>query len=124
MYTRINFVCKILCILNISFVIYAAYLFQALGSYMTPPFGKKLLNHMTKWSFGISSCLLHGLSSPRNGNFKTFNASGKHVRAIYTPYTPLLYSKTGVCRGIPIFLIFTLKHRLWVLVRTASTRRF
>ena len=29
--------------------------------------------------------------------------------------TPLLYSKTGVCRGIPIFLIFAPKHRLWVL---------
>ena len=40
------------------------------------------------------------------------------------PHTPLLYSKTGVCRGIPIFLIFALKHRLWVLVRTASGRRF
>ena len=26
------------------------------------------------------------------------------------PYTPLLYSKAGVCRGIPIFLIFTPKH--------------
>ena len=31
------------------------------------------------------------------------------------PYTPLLYCKTGVCRGIPIFLIFAPKHRLWVL---------
>ena len=30
------------------------------------------------------------------------------------PYTPLLYSKAGVCRGIPNFLIFDLKHRLWV----------
>ena len=29
--------------------------------------------------------------------------------------TPLLYSKTGVWRGIPIFLIFAPKHRLWVL---------
>ena len=38
------------------------------------------------------------------------------------PKTPLLYSKTGVCRGIPIFLIFDPKHRLWVLVRTASAR--
>ena len=35
---------------------------------------------------------------------------------------PLLYSKTGVCRGIPIFLNFATKHRLWVLVRTASPR--
>ena len=40
------------------------------------------------------------------------------------PQTPLLYSETGVCRGIPIFLIFAPKHRLWVLVRTASARRF
>ena len=40
------------------------------------------------------------------------------------PQTPLLYSKTGVCRGIPIFLIFAPKHRLWVLVRTASARGF
>ena len=50
--------------------------------------------------------------------------SGKHVRVMYTPRTPLLYSKTGVFRGIPIFLIFAPKHRLWVLVRTASARRF
>ena len=28
--------------------------------------------------------------------------------------------KIGVCRGIPTFLIFDPKHRLWVLVRTAS----
>ena len=34
-------------------------------------------------------------------------------------YTPLFISKTGVCRGIPIFLIFDPKQRLWVLVRTA-----
>ena len=40
------------------------------------------------------------------------------------PYTPILYSKTGVYRGIHFFLIFALKHRLWVLVRTASLRRF
>ena len=40
------------------------------------------------------------------------------------PRTPLLYSKTGVSRGIPIFLTFAPKHRLWVLVRTASARRF
>ena len=50
--------------------------------------------------------------------------SRKHVHVMYTTLTPLLYSKTGVCRGIPIFLIFAPKHRLWVLVRTASARRF
>ena len=37
------------------------------------------------------------------------------------PKTPLLYRKTGVCRGTFICLIFATKHRLWVLVRTAST---
>ena len=35
-------------------------------------------------------------------------------------YTPLLYSEIGVYRGIHNFLFFALKHRLWVLVRTAS----
>ena len=30
----------------------------------------------------------------------------------------------GVCKGIPIFLIFAPKHRLWVHLRTASLRRF
>ena len=35
-------------------------------------------------------------------------------------YTPLLYRKTGVYRGIPIFLNLDPKYRLWVLVRTAS----
>ena len=32
------------------------------------------------------------------------------------PHTPLLYSKTGVCKGVTIFLIFASKHR--------SARRF
>ena len=42
------------------------------------------------------------------------DSSCKHVREMYTPYTPLLYSETGVYRGIHYFLIFVLKHRLWV----------
>ena len=33
-------------------------------------------------------------------------SSGKHVRAMNTPETPLLNSKTGVYRGIPIFFLF------------------
>ena len=32
--------------------------------------------------------------------------------------------KLGVYRGMHFFLIFALKHRSWVLVRTASVRRF
>ena len=31
--------------------------------------------------------------------------SGKHVREMYTPSYPVLYSKTWVYRGIPIFII-------------------
>ena len=38
---------------------------------------------------------------------------------MFTLLYPFLYSKTAVCKGIPIFLIIDLKHRLWVLVRTA-----
>ena len=32
-----------------------------------------------------------------------------------SPYTPLIYSKTGVYRGIHYFLIFDLKHILCLL---------
>ena len=32
------------------------------------------------------------------------------------PYTPLLNNKTGVYRGIHFFLIFALKHRMWVQI--------
>ena len=41
-----------------------------------------------------------------------------------TPYIPLLYGKTRVDRGIHYFLFFSLRHILWVLIRTASMRRF
>ena len=38
------------------------------------------------------------------------------------PQTPLLYSKTGVFRGIPYFLIFAPKHRLWAKIRKISKK--
>ena len=38
------------------------------------------------------------------------------------PHTPLLYSKSGVYKGIPIFLNFDPKHRLWVLVKKPQSR--
>ena len=41
---------------------------------------------------------------------------------LYSLTLPLLYSNTGVYRGIHYFLIFPLKHRLLVLVRTASLK--
>ena len=40
------------------------------------------------------------------------------------PLTSLLFRKTGVYRGTPIFLIFDLKHTLWVVVRTALAMWF
>ena len=38
--------------------------------------------------------------------------------------TSLLYSKTGVYRGIHYFSYFAKRHRLCVLIRTASLRQF
>ena len=60
------------------------------------------------------------------------NAVGRHGRihqenmsvCFIPPYTPLLYSEIGVYSGIHIFSYFALKHKLLVLVRTASVRRF
>ena len=57
------------------------------------------------------------------------NCARKYIRKTYPcneyPLIPHFYiAKLVVCRGIPIFLIFAPKHRLWVLVRTASARRF
>ena len=54
---------------------------------------------------------------------KTFEWASHHTNMSVkwkTPYTQLLYSKTGVYRGIQFFLIFAPKQILWVLVRTAS----
>ena len=39
-------------------------------------------------------------------------------------YTLLLNSKIGVYRGIHYFVIVALKHRLWVVVKTASIISF
>ena len=60
-------------------------------------------------------------------HLKNINCEGHQYNmsvCFIPPCTPLLYSKTGVNRGIHYFLIFALKHRSWVLVRTASLRWF
>ena len=47
--------------------------------------------------------------------------SRKRIRVTKTPLTPHLYIvKLGFTEGIHYFLIFALKHRLWVRVITAS----
>ena len=47
--------------------------------------------------------------------------SRKHTYIIMTPLEPHFYTvKLGFTRVYIIFLIFAQRHRLWVLVRTAS----
>ena len=80
----------------------------------------------SKSCFSRHICLFCGLTS-QSTNFShiqmEIHQENMSVKCI-PPHTPHLYSKTGVRRGIPIFLNFAPKHRLWVLVRTASPRRF
>ena len=59
-----------------------------------------------------------------NAHKRPNKPSRKHAYIILTPLNPTLHSKTGVYRVYIIFLISAQKHRLWVLVRTASARRF
>ena len=62
----------------------------------------------------------HGLA-PMNDIAEKQDSHQDNMSVCFIPlYTPLLYSRTGVYRGIHYFLIFALKHILWVLVRTAS----
>ena len=46
--------------------------------------------------------------------------SRKHAYIVLTPLNPTLYGETGVYRVYINFLISAQKHKLWVLVRTAS----
>ena len=57
---------------------------------------------------------------------ETTNSSRKQVRVTKTPLHPLLYNKTGVTGVYICFLFFFVasNYRFWVLVRTASLRRF
>ena len=49
---------------------------------------------------------------------------GKHAHDACTPFSATLYSPTGVCGGIPSFVVFAPGRGLWVLVGAASTRWF
>ena len=59
---------------------------------------------------------LHFISS---AGVMSLKAIGTTCPCNETLLHPTLYSKTGVYRGIHFLPIFNLKHRLWVLVRTA-----
>ena len=71
-------------------------------------FFMKILNFRTHGNTSSSKCIQMLLI-----------ISEKLVHEMNTPI-----SKTGVYRGIPNFVIFYPKHRLWVFVRIASVRRF
>ena len=59
------------------------------------------------------------------GNESTFILHHANTSVLFRPpYTPHLYSKTEVYKGILFSFYFALKHRLWVLFRTASLRQF
>ena len=47
-----------------------------------------------------------------------------NMSVCFIPLTPHFYKVKLGFTGVFIFLIFALKHRLWVLVRTASPMRF
>ena len=78
----------------------------------------KILEKMNKWyllkiwlqiTFPVDFCRI---------------SSRKPTYIMLTPLNPTFYNKTEVCRGIHYFSYFCSKHRLWVLVWTASSRRF
>ena len=46
------------------------------------------------------------------------------MKVVCMPLNPTFTWKTGICRGMFIFLTFDPKHRLWVLVRTTTPRWF
>ena len=88
-----------------------------------PPFSR-LLNTVIGVVCLMILCVILVFTCSSISSTVRFNTSGKHFRVIYTPYTPLLYSKTGIYRGIHYFLIFTLKHILCVFVFAYAKSRF
>ena len=68
-------------------------------------------------------CMIHGLVQVLVSLWFYYltRPSRKRIRVTKNPLTPHLYIvKLGFTEGIHYFLIFALKHRLWVRVRTAS----
>ena len=48
----------------------------------------------------------------------------KHAHAVSAPLNPVCIGKRGICRIYIISHNFFYKHRMWVLVRTASVGQF
>ena len=94
-------------------------------------FYDKIVKNMAGICNGITisvtrTFLLNIYFEGENTQFETvinYDTPEQHVHVLYPSYTQPLYSKTGVYRGIYISY-FALKHKLWVLFRTASMRLF
>ena len=72
-------------------------------------------------------CSVFGFVIKLYVNFKRASSDGITKTCLYNfaPIRPHFYTvKLGFTEGYIIFLISAQKHRLWVLVRTASPRRF
>ena len=71
------------------------------------------------WTVGVQDVLLPNLSDHALLSIMKTSPCNEY------PITPHFCIVKLGCTGVYIFfLIFTLKHRLWVLIRTASMRRF
>ena len=94
--------------------------------------GLRLQKQTCSPTWALVSVVVHGPFVTDNPLYMAlWRHSDKNSEAItksylynFDPLKPHLYSKTGVYRGIHYFSYFCSKHRLWVLVRTASPRRF
>ena len=74
-------------------------------------------NHLLKITIYSLRCKL--LKTKYDGN-----TSRKQVRVMKTPFHLTFIQSNWSLQGYTFFLIFALKHRLWVLIRTASMGRF
>ena len=72
-------------------------------------------------------CVLAQFAFNDEAFFHYFSVLSHHVRCLYNfdPLKPHFFIvKLGFAGVYIIFLIFARKHRLWVLIRTASSRGF
>ena len=75
-----------------------------------------------KNSFLSKSCIFNNVGTIKDTHISRTETSCLHVRV--HPLTPHFYIVKLGLSGVFIIFYFALKHRLWVLVRTASLRRF
>ena len=69
--------------------------------------------------------MVHLHQTMKKTDIMAYTTSRKHAYIILTPLNPILIQLKWGLQGYTLFFLFLLKrHRLWVLVRTASPKRF